>query len=342
MSGHNLNRKEKDPSNEAEQKLETKRQPTLDLMKFYGILLVVWGHVAMTYTKTSLIVPAVPSGTMTAIKELIYAFHMPMFVFVSGCVFSYQLEIRKKKYTIRSLFLNKAKRLMVPFYAFGFLWVCPTMVLLGFRDPLHYAVDGFVLAIDPRHLWYVIMLFEAFLLFFVLRETCKRMKIPSWLILFFAVGVYISPRCSHFLQIDSLQEYFLYFTLGYFFMLHKSLAKYVWAASAITALLSLLTHTAGVPARISTAILGTGLFLYLSAKTWRLTGTWLYRYIAPNSFGIYLFHAMIIYLMEYALRTVPLNPFALSLLVFTVSVVLSVELTKCVRRYLSPAVIGEK
>lgn len=124
----------------------------LNILKFYGILLVVLGHVVFTYSSMSIITPNVPSPILNFVKEVIYAFHMPLFIFSSGCIFAWQLEVKRKSITFMSLFKNKAKRLMIPFFVFGLLMVYPTMVLLGFRDPVHYFINGFILALDPRHL----------------------------------------------------------------------------------------------------------------------------------------------------------------------------------------------
>lgn len=146
---------------------QVKKIPELDIMKFYGILFVVLGHIAMMYTPLSVIPHfANMSSFMAVVKNVIYAFHMPMFIFISGCIFVFQLEVLRRKITYKSLLRSKINRLLVPFFIIGFFWVLPVMSLLGLRDPIHYAIDGFILAIDPRHLWYVLMLFWAFLLFF--------------------------------------------------------------------------------------------------------------------------------------------------------------------------------
>ena len=48
----------------------------LNILKFYGILLVVLGHVVFTYSPMSIITPSTPSPILNSVKEVIYAFHM--------------------------------------------------------------------------------------------------------------------------------------------------------------------------------------------------------------------------------------------------------------------------
>ena len=73
--------------------METNRCIELDIMKFWGILLVVLGHVCNMYLPNGLIHPAVPSDLIGYISLYIYSFHMPLFVFVSGSVYAFQTEV---------------------------------------------------------------------------------------------------------------------------------------------------------------------------------------------------------------------------------------------------------
>lgn len=203
----------------------------LNVLKFYGILLVVLGHVAFVYSPSSIIAPHIPSVPMNFVKEVIYSFHMPLFFFASGCIFAYQLEVKRKPMTFAQLLRNKTKRLMIPFYAFALLMVYPTMTLLGFRDPVHYFFDGFILAIDPRHLWFVMTLFLLFLLFFGLRKLCNKLHIPIWATGILALLIYCFLINIAYFQIKNVEEYFIWFTLGYLFAIYKPVFKYVAIAA---------------------------------------------------------------------------------------------------------------
>lgn len=199
----------------------------LNILKFYGILLVVLGHVVFTYSPMSIITPSTPSPILNSVKEVIYAFHMPLFIFASGCIFAWQLEVKKKSMTFVQLFKNKFKRLLIPFYVFGLLMVYPTMVLLGVRDPIHYLIDGFIIVLDPRHLWFVYALFLIFLVFFCLRKICIKLDIPIWAIVIVALLLYCFPINMIYFQIKNVEQYLIWFTLGYLFTIYRPVFKYV-------------------------------------------------------------------------------------------------------------------
>lgn len=202
----------------------------INILKFYGILLVVLGHVAFTYSPLSIITPCMPSPTLNFVKEVIYAFHMPLFFFASGYIFFWQLEVRKKPMTFVRLFKNKFKRLLIPFYVFGLLMVYPTMVFLGVRDPIHYLIDGFIIVLDPRHLWFLHVLFTIFLVFFCCRKVCIKLDIPIWVIAIVALLLYCFPVEIIFFQIKNVEQYLIWFTLGYLFTIYRPVFKYVTIA----------------------------------------------------------------------------------------------------------------
>lgn len=103
------------------------RIPELDIIKFFGILLVVFGHVTRMYTPIGLITPLESSSVLALTTSIIYSFHMPLFVFVSGMTFG--VTCKKKSYQdFTSFARNKVKRLMIPYFVFALFWVLPFMV----------------------------------------------------------------------------------------------------------------------------------------------------------------------------------------------------------------------
>ena len=80
--------------------VEKRHYDFLDAMKGMGILLVVLGHV-------SLIEP---------LNTVIYAFHMPLFFFISGFLF---FSSRKEHFAVR-----RVKSLLTPYFVFSLLTFC--------------------------------------------------------------------------------------------------------------------------------------------------------------------------------------------------------------------------
>ena len=316
----------------------------LNILKFYGILLVVLGHVAFVYSPSSIITPHIPSVAMNFVKNIIYSFHMPLFFFASGCIFAYQLEVKRKPMTFAQLLRNKTKRLMIPFYAFALLMVYPTMVLLGFRNPVHYFFDGFILAIDPRHLWFVMTLFLLFLLFFGLRKICNKLHVPIWSTSILALLIYSFPINIAYFQIRNAEEYLIWFTLGYLFTIYKPIFKYVIIAALCGLGLNMAMPEFTPPniLKLYNTVIGIAILYLLSVRTIKIEETKLYQWVAPNSFGIYLFHAMIIYWLEFIASPYPINPYLLSMAIFVISLTLSILLTVAVRKFGLSIIIGEK
>lgn len=313
----------------------------LNIMKFYGILLVILGHVAFCYTSMGAVPPAVPSDFMCIIKDVIYSFHMPMFVFVSGCVFAFQVEIRKKEYTLPSLIKNKLKRLLLPYYVFAYLWVLPTMFYLG-KEPLQYA-KGLLVGIDSRHLWYVMMLFGVFILFYVLRLLCNRFRIPHYVILVVAILLYIIPCTVVYFQIDNIFRYLLWFSAGYFLFLNRRWIRYTLVSTCILSGIMFMARVEVLDSllMLSNGFIGICIFYYISLHSKQLLKSRIFQVISKDSFGIYLFHAMIIYITEKLFQPYEVEPAILSIIVFLTALVLSIFLTEVVRLCKLEIIIGE-
>ena len=93
--------------------------------------------------------------------------------------------------------------------------------------------------------------------------------------------------------------------------------------------------------KLFNGILWIAVFYVLSIYTIKIESAKLYQCVAPNSFGIYLFHAMIIYWIEFIAAPYPINPYLLSIAVFAISLTLSVKLTITVRRLGWGIIVGE-
>ena len=167
--------------------MDRERIVELDIMKFWGILLVVLGHVTNMYTPMGLIQPVTSSERIGYISYFIYQFHMPLFVFVSGSVYAYQYEILNTRYSFWSLVKKKSIRLIIPYTFFGIL-LAFFMVGLEFRDDFsEYLYNGILLSKDSRHLWYVLMLFEVFIFFWLMNSIVEMFRLSKWWLLAIAL-----------------------------------------------------------------------------------------------------------------------------------------------------------
>lgn len=142
------------------------------------------------------------------VNEYVVNFRMPLFVFISGYLFSF-LEREKGKYpTFMALLKNKFRRLIVPYFVFATIYI----LTIGGGFDLRALMSG-----DCAHLWFITMLFWCFIF---IRISCvipwsrSRYFQFSLLALSFAVSFIDVPKIS-FLGIENLLEWFFWFYLGY-------------------------------------------------------------------------------------------------------------------------------
>lgn len=188
-------------------------------VKALAMLLVVAIHsTAMWVEDGWFCEPAVSCPLLGVISSLLGVIAVPLFVFCSGYLYAY-LKMETNKYTSSKLVIKKkTMRLVVPYLFACAVWVVPWHV---FFNGTQAVVSKYVLMQSPSQLWFLVMLFEIFLL---VELTWK----PFWskflnghliagfvvvLILFFSsylIGKFIGGT----FQIQSTLRYFIFFYFG--------------------------------------------------------------------------------------------------------------------------------
>lgn len=320
------------------------------VLKVMASVLVVIGHVTVFYTYDGGVVPMEPNRVLDGVMRLLYSFHMPLFMFVSGAVY-HQCISAGKYQEIGSFIVKKAKRLMLPYLAWGILYVTPVMVLLGFTEqaPISYIVDGILCSNNSRHLWFLWALFVISAGGRLIQPLAQRGK--PWQAVLLAVLLaawYLSWRVSGPFQIQSILRYGLWYELGYLSneqkpRMDRVLRGSVWVplVSLLILVFCLLSKTSMVT-RLASASAGI-MLCYWIALHWNrgLCGTRVYQILERDSFGIYLAHPMIIYACFYFFQGIMHNPYLTSIVVTLVALIGSVALTEALRALRLKAVLGE-
>lgn len=333
-----------------------------EIIKVVAILLVVFAHVSRMYTSDGIIDTLRDSITLNYLTQYIYSFHMPLFVFVSGAIYYYVRKKLNKYDNINKFVVSKSKRLMIPYIVFGLFYVAPIMIGLNLTksSTIGYISKGIILSLDSRHLWYVFMLFNVFIILRIFEKYID--KAPTLIPIVIFIFLYsISGRLPAILQISNTAKYLVFFYMGYLFQNKKEIIfdklKFnklscisFFLLNIITLIGSIYMENIKVPGLIigltefSSAVFGI-LFIYgvitLLSKT-TIEENKIYKSIEKNSFGIYLFHPMLIYIMFYFLGPKDIHPYILTLLVFVVSLLISNILTEIVRLAHLDIIIGEK
>ena len=329
--------------------LNRQRLLDLDVMKVLAMILVVFGHVLTNYVK----IGCYPDNVwLDSLKSFIYSFHMPAFVFVSGSVYFYSKNKKNKYNNYVEYVKNKFKRLFIPYCFFSIFVVFPALWLLGLidNDPFKFFIANYVLSINPRHLWYVLMLFWIMLIFRLFNTFIDRRQSIVMVVCFFLCV--LSQKIPNLFQLNTLCRYFVYFYLGYEFLRYKdNIVKYIsFYSFCLFAFLSVLLCTLNVTNEyiniivdILSSLAGIAWLYILSnilSKTC-LVKTNLFFNFSHNTYGIYLFHPVIIYFLLVLTRTYHINLCLQTFFVFLISIIISYALTAIFRKINLKWAIGE-
>jgi fucose 4-O-acetylase-like acetyltransferase len=181
----------------------------IDVAKGYGILFVIFAHLGVG-----------PIGTW------IYTFHMPLFFFLSGYVFS-------TKYDFKTFVRRKCKSIIVPYFSLGTVMVI-FQILLNYHagtgdiySSLHLVLR---LIVQRRFwtLWYIACLFFLNIVFYGLVKKFRTLKkLFLVVIMMFVVGLlyYHFGGVALPWNVDVVLTSSIFFFAGYWFKSNYGLMR---------------------------------------------------------------------------------------------------------------------
>ena len=138
----------------------------INVAKGFTIFLVVFGHIAAPDVKPML----VGNDLYFILKKIIYSFHMPFFMFLSGMIFYFTYKPLKNHKEYFNYVVKKTKRLLPPFIIFGSIIFFGKLVFLqvshveNFSSPniMEAYLKLFFKSISSfaGSLWYIYVLLE--------------------------------------------------------------------------------------------------------------------------------------------------------------------------------------
>ncbi len=192
------------------------------MAKGLAIFLVVLGHLVARD-------PPLGNAWYVEGKELLYKFHMPFFMFLSGAVFQATYAPLESVAAYRHYVSKKAARLVPGFLLFSLLiWAGKAVGSHFFRvDNLQSdAIDALLRVVAmpatsvAGSLWYVYVLLQ-FQVIFPLVLNLFRKSLPAVLALTIALHIIsLSFQMTQLFAIDRFFEYALFFSLGFVFIAH--------------------------------------------------------------------------------------------------------------------------
>ena len=137
------------------------RRADIDAAKGMAILLVVFGHLVARTDPARV-------GWYEPLRQAIYAFHMPFFLYLNGLVAVESGMLLTPRPGRRRVLAARARRLLLPFFGLGFLVVCGKLALGGVLS-VDNAPAGFwagmvdlvwhTVASPALSVWYLFVLF---------------------------------------------------------------------------------------------------------------------------------------------------------------------------------------
>ena len=311
-----------------------------DILTVFAIMLVVLGHITNHYH----------TAPVSWVTSVIYTFHMPLFIAISGAIYAIGCEHGKYR-EFAPFLINKFRRLLVPFLSVGLFVLVPTLVLCGISGGgmLSTGCDLLRGGTACRHLWYLESLFEIFLMVWCL----DKLRLTLWMkivisLLAFAVVEFLGIK-NEWLNIVMALEFLPYFLLGILLVRYRSIADckllclsfvmiligYVFSKAipnyAISQTIRIIYRGGIVTALVSLA--------RMIMPRLRVANT-LWGFVLKQSFGIYLFHMTFLYAMRRVLGE-SLHWSVMISISFVAAVVGSMMVTCLLRKVGLKKVVGE-
>jgi peptidoglycan/LPS O-acetylase OafA/YrhL len=281
-----------------------------------------------------------------------FSFTMELFVMLSGYVFGFQLMCLKRDFTLKSLLQNKFKRLLVPSLVFSVIYALIFYWYKDFFSALYSIING------AGHMWFLLMLFWCFAFGFILYKSKLQERKKFVLLL---VCILLSTINFPF-RLEKTLYYLFFFYLGITLIRRQDICDRISRNSGFMLVLAIIYLTFFIayelvfPSLVKPEngfILET--LLNWLKRFWMLTyslaGTLLvfsiaYRifrnktsvsqkviYCSSISFGVYLFHQIIIEVILYK-TSLPamVGPYLLPWLTFAIALSGSILLVQLLRK----------
>lgn len=198
--------------------MKRERLYDVDRAKGLGIFLVVLGH---------LVLKKYPEGNawFETLHDVIYKFHMPFFMYVSGFIMYYTFPEIKSFPEYASYVRKRFVRLMPAFFLFAIAIAVGKAVFASFIQvdnvPGNFLLSIVKIAIDPIRshagsLWYIYVLFIYYMIFPALLKLFRQNL--AWLVAFtlalhFGYIYHVIPSTKYF-ALTRVMEYAFVFSVG--------------------------------------------------------------------------------------------------------------------------------
>lgn len=221
---------------------------------------------------------------------------------------------------------------------------------------LKRAINEIILANDTRHLWFVLMLFNLFIIFYLIEKYLNKNRITADLSILLIISI-LSVKLPNIYQISQSLQYLLFFYMGYIFYKHRDKVnalkdKVIWFLIAHLSIFNFdyfIINNFNVSSNNViymklfnllvdkiTAFLGIVfvfamvqfLFTKRESKLHRLNSNKLFKNICMYNYFIYLVHQPIMLVILKVIRNIPIKPIIVYNILFWSTLFISLNLAK--------------
>ncbi len=213
----------------------SKSNQLIALLNVWGIMLVVLGHSGFE--------EPVIAEKLRGLHSWIYSFHMPLFFFLSGYLFSLTNPDFTKIKPLAFL-KKKALRLLVPYVVLGvILWGIKFAFSSFSHADRDFSLESFLLMfVAPTeanstmgYLWYIVTLFFLFVVITAvsLPGINLRKNVNCWAMIILCWSLHFTMPSVDIFNLKSLLWYMPFFLIGISYQTHeKVLTNFVFKPSA--------------------------------------------------------------------------------------------------------------
>ena len=207
-------------------------------MRVMAMTMIITFHSMLFYTGTWWVFdgPVIPLWVKAS--QFLDTIDLPMFVFIAGFLFGHLYKYENRYRDKMSFVIGKAKRLLIPYLFWG-------LFLIYALPPYNQLVE---LLTGISHLWFLLMLFDIFLLSIVATSVLFQGDSPFlWMVLFAGscllfCAFHAFSTHHHFLCIHSALFYLPAFILGVCFACLRLHNLISYKTAVITLIVALVIH----------------------------------------------------------------------------------------------------
>ncbi len=268
-------------------------------LRILSIILVMFAHSIIIYSDFwGMYQTNVKSDMLNYLCKFIYLFHMPLFFSISGFLAKYTYE---KNANFLGFMKKKFRRLIIPCIFVGLFWLIPIRYITQNASYVNHGllyntIFSFLLGKDSGNLWFLQALFLIFAIHFILVKKINDKLIRHFIIVIIFVASFFLPT-----YLGKAAENLIWFHAGY--IINENIGrlqnnKTIKVSVVLVFLVSVLMYffcakniliEKGAQAISALSAIMIAYTFITNKKPNKI-----FEKIEKNSFGMYLFHTVMI------------------------------------------------